>query len=309
MVLRYRESPSCYTGGKRLCIGSDNVGRAHGPPARASVCRPTWCGPPQIRDRGAQGVGLLSEKSQRAVTVAAKQAAHRSGQMTMVDAKHLAVLRCSLADRADATLVRKHGIVLLRRYSVEELEPSPALICRIWRGSLLARRRIGKPLAAPTLSDLFLVGLPVGVRGREQPLSERGIGPPSVTPALRDLFLMGLLVGTRGRNPSSSVFRIVRVSFACPFAMRTHVSRTRKLRQPAARTRARAKAGRRGARNERHAGPTCLSFVWLRNDACAANGDRAQDFGRCRGAEGAPGISRIRTQLWLVPETYPLYVT
>jgi hypothetical protein len=137
----------------------------------------------------------------------------------------------------------------------------------------------------------------------------RRIGLPPATAPGTDLFFVRLMVGARIRDLFLSEFLILGVAFAQLFEMRTHVSRTRKFRRPAARKgRAQNPAAAALATSATRAGHALLSG-WLRRKACAAHGYRAQDFGRCRGAEGAPGIGRNRTQFWFVPKTYPSSVT
>src|SRR5262245_60999039 len=150
-------------------------------------------------------------------------------------------------DRTNAALAIEHGIIFLERDSVDAAEAVPAP---------------GHGVSAPALAELFLVGLTVGLRGGDQLLPIGRIDLPSVTAPREDLVFVLPVVGGRIRDLFLSKFLIIGVSFAQLFEMRTHVSRIRKFGRRAARTRARAKAGRRGARNERHAGRTCLSFGW-----------------------------------------------
>src|SRR5262245_33848973 len=164
--------------------------------------------------------------------------------MAMVDAERLALVRFLPADRADAALAFEHRNILFGRDSVGPLE------------ALLAPSH---GISAPALVEFFLVGLTVGLRGGEPSLPISRIGLPFATEPFADLFFVRPVVGERVRDLFLSKFLILGVSFAQLFEMRTHVSRTGKFGQPAARTKPRAKARRRGARNERHAGRTCLS--------------------------------------------------
>src|SRR5262245_2650595 len=199
-------------------------------------------------------------------------------------------------DRTNAALAIEHGIIFLERDSVDAAEAVPAP---------------GHGVSAPALAELFLVGLTVGLRGGDQLLPIGRIDLPSVTAPREDLVFVLPVVGGRIRDLFLSKFLIIGVSFAQLFEMRTHVSRIRKFgRRGADESARKSRPPRRSQRAPRGPDmPVVQLACWFKSDACAGDGKRAQDFGRCRGADVAPGIGRNRTQFGFVPETYSSGVT
>jgi len=103
-------------------------------PRRFQICR---------RGPGKNGIVLVVAEAE--IAVAAQEAAHLAGSVTMIDAERLAR---RLADAADLSLPLQHGPVVLQGQPV-------AL-----DATLVAKVRVGRPAAAPArVIDLPARGL------------------------------------------------------------------------------------------------------------------------------------------------------
>src|SRR4029077_17543649 len=83
-----------------------------------------------IPKRSPNDLGVVSQRADRAIAGAAKQTAHDASLVVMVDREALPCPTLLAADRADAALLFKHGVVHLQRDAIAVLQREPTL--RVW---------------------------------------------------------------------------------------------------------------------------------------------------------------------------------
>ena len=124
----------------------------------------------EIRERGAHQGGAVVEVTEGEIAPLTEQPAYLAGRMTMIDAQGLG--GPFPADGASPALVRKQPVVIVRRYSVEGLEPLLASVFCTGAAWPASEFRIFRQPASLARPDLLLVRGMVGPIARACTLSK-----------------------------------------------------------------------------------------------------------------------------------------